>query len=90
MPARWERGGTASRLEADPSGGFHRLPPRQATALTAQGGVMSCSDGMVPYVTKALPWGAYPLRLLVGQEPVSVTTRGLGDLHLPRDGGFIS
>ena len=51
---------------------------------------MSCSDGMVPYVTKALPWGAYPFRLLVGQEPVSVTTRGLGDLHLPRDGGFIS
>lgn len=24
VPARWERGGTASRLEADPSGGFHR------------------------------------------------------------------
>ena len=87
-------GGSAAALPADwrrtHLAVFTGLPPRQATALTAQGGVMSCSDGMVPYVTKALPWGAYPLRLLVGQEPVSVTTRGLGDLHLPRDGGFIS
>ena len=68
---------------------FTGLPPRQVTALTATGGIMGCSEQRIPYVTKALPWGMYPLRL-AGQEPVSVTTRGLGDLQLPRDSGFIS
>lgn len=57
-------------------------PPRHVSALTAQGGVLGCTGESVPYVTKALPWGAYPLKLTGADGEVCVWTRGRGDLSL--------
>ena len=60
---------------------FTEAPPRHVTALTAQGGVLGCSEERVSYVTKALPWGVYPISL-TAEGDVAVMTRGLGDLTM--------
>lgn len=57
---------------------FDRTPPRHVTALSAGGGVLCCDTEELPAVTKAVPWGSYPI-LITGDDTVSVKTRGQGD-----------
>ena len=59
---------------------FTEAPPRHVTALTAQGGVLGCSEERVSYVTKALPWGAYPLGMTGTDGEICMWTRGRGDV----------
>lgn len=60
---------------------FAGTPPWNVTALRAVGGVLSCAEEQVAYVTKALPWGVYPISL-TAEGDVAVMTRGLGDLTM--------
>jgi hypothetical protein len=57
---------------------FDRTPPQHATALSASGGVLCCDAEALPAVTKAVPWGSYPI-LTTADEAVEVKTRGQGD-----------
>lgn len=57
---------------------FDRTPPRHATALSAGGGILCCGTAELHTVTKAVPWGHYPVRI-TADETVVVKTRGQGD-----------
>lgn len=57
---------------------FDRTPPRHVTALSASGGVLCADAEALPAVTKAVPWGSYPI-LTTADEAVTIKTRGQGD-----------
>lgn len=73
LPADWRRTHLAV---------FTQVPPLFSSGITAQGAVLGCYGDEVPLVTKALPWGSYPIRLTAGETDVTAMTRGLGDLTI--------
>lgn len=60
---------------------FDGGPPLHATALTAQRGILACAADDVPALTKAMPWGLYPIALTAEEETVTLLTRGIGDIQ---------
>lgn len=59
---------------------FDGGPPLHATALTAQRGVLACAADDIPALTKAMPWGLYPISL-TAEDTVTLLTRGIGDIQ---------
>lgn len=63
---------------------FDRVPPLHSTVLTAQLATIACRVERLPHVTKALPWGRYPIMPAVGRD-VEMVTRGQGDIAPVRE-----
>ena len=59
---------------------FNGTPPRHATAIAASGGILCCGEEELAGVTKAVPWGIYPIRM-TAEAPAAAATRGRGDLE---------
>lgn len=59
---------------------FTKTPPLYAAALSAQHGVLCCGTEVLPYVSKGVPWGAYPIALPAQEGAVELQTRGKGDI----------
>ena len=71
LPADWRRADLVV---------FTETPPIHAAAITAQSGVLNCSDYTLPETVETLPWGLYPMRLTAVDGDVQAATRGQGDL----------
>ena len=63
---------------------FTQTPPLHAAAFTAQAGVLSCNKETIPAVTKAVPWGIYPIKITGNDGDVTLYTRGRGDVEFQR------
>ena len=61
---------------------FAGLPPLHATVLTAQQGVLRCDEQEVAAVSKAVPWGQYPIAVTAVDGDAVWRTRGVGDVQL--------
>lgn len=51
---------------------FDRAVPRHVTALSAQKGLVCCTEKYIPYLTKALPWGSYDLSFSTEKDTVLI------------------
>ena len=51
---------------------FDRSVPAHVTALSAQAGLVRCEEDRIPYLTKGLPWGSYPLTLQTENDTETV------------------
>lgn len=47
---------------------FDRSVPGHVTAITAEKGLLRCEESELPYLTKGLPWGSYPITLQTEEE----------------------
>ncbi|MCI8554164.1 MAG: ComEC/Rec2 family competence protein [Clostridiales bacterium] len=81
-------GGNAAALAESRRGAnllvFAGAPPKHASALTAQAGVLSCREDEVAAITKALPWGSYSIRITGANGDITLYTRGRGDMAFQR------
>lgn len=59
---------------------FDHAPPAHVTALAAGEAVVCCGAAEMNAVTKALPWGSYPIAV-TADETVVLHTRGQGNIQ---------